>query len=193
MKQDLFLDFETTGLPEFKTPSDDPVQPHIVQMAIIIADTNTQEIKQSVDVIIKPDSWEITQETTDVHGISHEYAMDVGVPEEMAIDLLIAWLYTCDKHVAYNSTFDRRIARIALKRYKDEETMQGLYDHPYECAMIASRKHLGGKNPKLVDAYRDICGKNLIDAHSAMADTLACKEIHYKLQELNAEPGDVFE
>ena len=193
MNQELFLDFETTDLVNWKIPSDDPSQPHIVQMAIIIADPATQEVKQSVDVIIKPDNWEITQETTDIHGISHEYAMDVGIPEEMAMDLLIAWLYTCDKHIAYNTTFDRRIARIALKRYKDEETMQGLYDHPYECAMMASRKHLGGKNPKLIDAYKAICGKDLINAHSALADTKACMEIHYKLRELNAQPGDVFQ
>jgi len=192
MNQEIFIDFETNGLPEFKRPSDDPAQPHIVQMAIIVADSTTREIKQSVDVIIKPDNWEITQELTDIHGISHEYAMDVGVPEEMAIDLLIALVHTCNKHIAYNTTFDRRIARIALKRYKDEETVQGFYNHPYECAMIASRKHLGGKNPKLVDAYKSICGKDLIGAHTAMADTLACMEIYFALQDINADSGDIF-
>ncbi|KSJ98283.1 hypothetical protein APA24_21400 [Pseudomonas aeruginosa] len=36
------FDFETTGIPEWKLPSEDPCQPHIVEVAALLCDAAGQ-------------------------------------------------------------------------------------------------------------------------------------------------------
>lgn len=176
------FDTETTGIPDWKIPSDDPKQPHIVQLAAVVVDVDTRNIIQTVDVVIRPAEgpagWVISQEMTDIHGISHEYAMDVGIPEYVAADMMMA-LAEGRTRVAFNTTFDNRIIRIALKRYFSETTANEWKAGSYECAMIAAKKVMGGKRPKLVDAYKYFTGLELEDAHSAYADTLAAMEVYF--------------
>ena len=119
MKTILFYDTETTGLPNWTTPSGGDDQPHIVQLGAVLVNEDTQEIIQSMDLIIKPDGWVIPQETIDVHGVTNELAAEVGVPEHFAVMMLHLMRGNADR-VAYNKTFDQRIVRIAMKRFMDE-------------------------------------------------------------------------
>lgn len=177
----LGFDTETTGIPNWKTPSGGDDQPHIVQLAAGLFDVDTKDMVQSIDLIIKPDDWEISEETIEIHGITKEYAMDVGVSEKMALEMFLD-LWSNRKRIAFNTTFDNRIIRIATKRYCDEATINAWKDGEYECAMIKSRKVIGGKNPKLIDAYKHFIGNDLIDAHSAMADMKACMDVYFACQ-----------
>jgi len=174
------FDTETTGLPDWKIPSDDPSQPHIVQLAAGLFDVETKKMIQSIDVIVKPDGWEIPQEVSEIHGITTEYANKVGVPEEVALDIFLA-LWSERKRIAHNTTFDNRIIRIATKRYKSEDVQVLWKAAEYECTMMESRKILGGKYPKLEEAYSHFLGKELVDAHTAFADMRACAEIYWAL------------
>ena len=79
----LFYDTETTGLPDFKAPSESAHQPHIVQLAALLVDMDTRETIQSMDVICRPDGWTIPDEVAAVHGITTEHAAEVGIPESM--------------------------------------------------------------------------------------------------------------
>jgi DNA polymerase-3 subunit epsilon len=81
--------------------------------------------------------------------------------------------------VAFNTTFDNRIIRIALKRFFSNETADAWKAGSYECAMAAARKVMGGKQPKLVDAYKYFTGLELVGAHNAMADTLAARDVFF--------------
>ena len=186
MSQIIIFDTETTGLPNWKEPSGDKVQPHIVQLAALQVDTESRKIIQSMDLIVKPDGWEIPQETIDVHGITNEQALNVGLPEKEVLNMFIQ-LWDGNKRVAYNTTFDNRIIRIATKRYSDEHVIDNWKGGDYECAMIASRKIMGGKNPKLTDAYKHFTGEDLEDAHSAMADSLACMMVYFAIEDRNSE------
>ena len=152
----VFFDLETDGIPNWKIPSDDPAQPHITQIGAIVVDLNTRETINSIELLVKPDGWTIPQECVDLNGITTEYAMEYGMPEEMVISLFLAF-WSGYKRFAYNTTFDNRIIRIATKRYFDEAVQDMWKNGPYECQMIASRKHLGGKNPKLHVALKEIC------------------------------------
>lgn len=183
----LIFDTETTGLPEWKKPSGDDCQPHIVQLAALQVDTDTRKIVQSMDVIVKPLAWPIPQEMTDIHGISYDMAMDVGVTEYVALDMFLSMLGE-SKRIAYNTTFDNRIIRIGTKRYFSEASAEAFRNSEYECAMIASRKIMGGKNPKLEDAYQHFTGKEMENAHNAMADTKACMDIFFAIKDLETEP-----
>ncbi|HEY8351659.1 MAG TPA: hypothetical protein VIK87_03855, partial [Sphingomonadales bacterium] len=58
----LFYDTETTGLPLFSEPSSDPRQPHIVQAAAVLVDAGTRKAISSINLISRPDGWEIPEE-----------------------------------------------------------------------------------------------------------------------------------
>lgn len=178
------FDTETTGLPDWKTPSGGENQPHMVQLAAQLVDSETKEVLESMDVIIKPDGWVIPQETIDVHGITNEYALEHGIPE---IEVLQMWLDMWEKstlRIAHNTTFDNRIIRIALKRYlpnlipddvwKDKST--------YYCTLINFRKLIGGKKGHtLGEAYEYFTGEELEGAHNAIVDVNACMEVYWGL------------
>ena len=183
MKFLLHYDVETTGFPDWKVPSDDPIQPHIVQLAAILCNAETKEVVESIDVIIKPEGWVIPQSTTDIHGISTRHALDVGIPEKEACLMLVNMLEMAGptERVAYNKTFDQRIIRIALKRYfpGSDALDRWAIKEDHHCAMRMAKQAIGGKNPKLVDAYKHFTGNTLENAHNAMADTRACMDVYF--------------
>lgn len=184
------FDTETTGIPDWKVPSDSEHQPHLVQLAAILADTDNREVRDSMDVIVRPDGWEITEELTALHGISHEQAMDEGIPEADALDQFIALYDQCDIRVAHNTTFDNRIIRIALKRYQPDLISDDEWKDRelYYCTLFHSKRIMGGnKGHTLAEAYQYFTGKTLEGAHNAQVDTNACMEIYFAIQDLEAK------
>jgi DNA polymerase-3 subunit epsilon len=113
----IFLDTETQGLPLFSEPSEHPRQPHIVQLAALLVDVETRKTLASLDLVINPVDWEIPDDVAKIHGITTEYARDVGVREEHAVELLIQLWKRADFRVAHNEQFDARIVKIALHRH----------------------------------------------------------------------------
>ncbi len=178
------FDTETNGLPLWKEPSESEGQPHIVQLAAILADAESQEIKAQMDVIVRPDGWEIPPELTEIHGISQERAMDEGIPEEEALDQFMALHEQCDLRVAHNTTFDNRIVRIALKRFRPDLVSDDEWKdrNMYFCTLMNARKIMGGRNGHtLAEAYEYFTGKTLENAHNALADATACMEIYFAM------------
>ncbi|NRA62259.1 MAG: 3'-5' exonuclease [Psychrobium sp.] len=187
MKTILFFDTETTGLPVWKEPSGGDNQPHLVQLAAILANAETREEIASMDVIIKPDGWEIPKVTSDIHGITNEYANSVGITEKLALDVFLDLQKGADR-VSYNRTFDQRIIRIAAKRYSNEIMVaEWANKDNYHCAMLAAKpivkcpaKTPGKiKTPKLQDAYKYFFADEFDGAHSALADTRACMKVYW--------------
>lgn len=175
----LGYDTETTGLPVWKEPSGSVNQPHLVQLAAVLIDSVTKKVVQSMDVIIKPDGWVIPDEVAAIHGITTEKALAIGIPEKLALEMFLAMRGDAER-VAFNKTFDQRIIRIAAKRYLDEAAQnKWAIKEDHHCAMQMTRKDIGGKQPKLADAYHHYTGKELVDAHSAIADTKACMEVYF--------------
>ncbi len=189
MNKVIAYDCETTSMPEWKIPSGDPRQPHLVQLAAIMKDADTGIELQSMDVIIRPDGWESSPEALEVHGITTEMAMDLGIPEGLAIEMLYE-MQAGATRVAYNRTFDQRIIRIGMKRYFEEadiEQWERKDNHP--CAMLLSRPIMaadpGGLyknvNQKLAVAYKYFTGKELVGAHNAKVDAQACLEVYLEI------------
>lgn len=116
MKTAIFYDTETTGLPDFKAPSEAEHQPHIVQLAALLVDLDTRETLHTIDVIIRPDGWSIPEESSAVHGITQEHALEVGISEASAITEFMD-LWAGRLRIAHNEQFDARIVRIALMRF----------------------------------------------------------------------------
>ncbi len=195
MNLKLFYDTETTGLPDFKAPSESAHQPHIVQLAALLVDLDTRETIQSIDVIIRPDGWTIPDEVAAVHGITTQHALDVGIPESLAVSMFME-LWAGRARVAHNEQFDARIVRIALMRFHSEDAADIWKSGPTECtARLATpicalpptekMKAVGRfhhKTPNLGEAYRHFTGKELVNAHSAMADVLACRDVYFAIK-----------
>ena len=185
----LFFDTETTGLPDWKSPSDAPHQPHIVQLAAILADADSQQIISSMDVIIRPtDDWEISDEISEIHGITQEKAMAVGIPEPLALDMFLS-LWRGNLRAAHNKTFDLRMIRIAIKRFSNNPLMADAWaaKETSECTMKLAREVMGGKQPTLAEAYEHFTGNPLQNAHNAMADTKACMEVFFAISDMQRQ------
>jgi DNA polymerase-3 subunit epsilon len=192
MEAALFYDTETTGLPVYSSPSEDPNQPHIVQLAAMLVNLETREILQKMDVIIRPDGWTIPEEVTAIHGISTDHAISVGIPEEQAIDMLLD-MWDGNLRIGHNEQFDSRIIRIGLKRFKSEELAEAWKQGSAECTGRLARpiyaekmRAVGKKNkmPKLSEAYQCFMGEDFENAHSALADATACMKVYFAIKDL---------
>lgn len=187
----LFFDTETSGLPDFKKRASDPSQPHIVQLAAILTDWQGA-VLESHNVIVKPEGWEIPKEVSDIHGITPEIALDAGIIEPLAISLIWGMILKTNLLVAHNLTFDKFMLRIAARRFGLLKDEQGEWwtNLPHFCTMHNTTalcnipgKIVGGapKWPKLQEAYQHIFGQPFEDAHDAMADVTAIKDIFFFL------------
>lgn len=192
MQKATIYDTETTNFPNWKVPSGDKSQPHLVSLAALQCNAETGNIIQSIDLIIKPEGWESSEGAFNVHGITKEYSMDVGISEQLAIEMLID-LCSNSIRVAHNKKFDQRIIRIGLKRYLSEQIQEKWAEkESHKCTMQMAKPIMklpmvgrgGLKNPNLAEAYKYFTGKELKNAHSAMVDTKACKEIYFAMMEL---------
>lgn len=187
----LFYDSETTGLPLFKEPSEHPNQPHIVQLAAALVDLDTRMTIASMDVIIKPSGWTIPDEVAAIHGITTEHAMDIGVSEPAALEMLLQ-LWSGRMRIGHNQSFDARIIRIAQMRhglsFESQETWKA---GQAECTCYMARPHTRlekNKLPKLGEAYQHFTGQPLENAHSAMADVQGCMAVYWAIKDLDAKP-----
>lgn len=193
-KHILVYDTETTGLPLWEQPSDNPLQPHLVQLAALLVSRESGIVTQSMNVIIKPEGWEIPNEVAAIHGITTEHAQQVGVSEAVALKLFLD-LWSGRTRIGHVQSFDARIIRIATKRYCEEAVINAWKAGPAECTaemakpiMQMPAKSRGKfKIPKLAEAYRHFFNKELADAHSAMADAVACKEVFFAINNAKEE------
>lgn len=192
-------DTETTGLPLFHEPSEDPRQPHIVQLACCVVDSVTRKTLASIDLVAKPDGWSIPDEVASIHGITTEHARAIGVPEKDIVAMFLA-LGAGRTHVAHNSSFDERIVRIALKRHFNDAAADEFKTRTFKCTqllstpilklpptakMIAARRN-HHKSANLGEAYQFFTGKPLDGAHRAMVDVTACMDVWFAIQDRNA-------
>lgn len=208
----LFYDTETTGLP-IKSPkygtrimSDDPGQPHLVELGLILcADDGTEVL--SWGNIIKPDGWVIPEETVKIHGVSQEHALADGVPEHHAVATFIMAVQSTFRptlRVCHNPYFDEKIMRIAMLRAGFERgwierltNTMPTYDTcraslklvnlpPTE--KMAARGMKSPKPPSLEEAHQHFFGSPVSDAHSALGDARACARTYFHLKSLESAP-----
>lgn len=183
----LFFDNETTGIPDWQSPSNAETQPHLVQLAAKLVDIDKREVIDSMNEIIKPEGWVIPQEVIDIHGITMDRADAEGISEREALEEFLL-LWHGNTRVAHGVNFDNRIIRIGTKRYCDDDTIDEWKNGSYECTGRLSKEIMspgqkGFKIPKLVDAYKFFTGKDLIQTHDAMQDVDACIEVYFSIMD----------
>jgi DNA polymerase-3 subunit epsilon len=183
MKKITFYDTETTDMPNWKIPSGDESQPHLVSLCAIQCNEETEEIIQRVDLIIKSEGWESKPEAFETHGITKEFSIEVGVSESSAVAFLLD-LCSESIRVSHNRTFDQRIIRIALKRYFDQQSIdQWASKDDHLCTMLSGKDAMGVKKwPSLSESYKYFTGEDLKGGHNATIDAKACMKIYFAMK-----------
>lgn len=189
------LDTETTGLPDWRNPSDAPQQPHLVQLALILLSDDFTE-HAHVSLVIKPDGWTIPDDVAAIHGITTAEADRIGVPEKLAARLYASMVYTLGaRPIGHNVKFDLRIMRIALLRSGYTKGQLDSRELDPFCTMTAAAplvnlpptdkmKAAGFTKPKppsLTECIRHFFGEELDGAHDAMVDVRACLRVYRHL------------
>jgi len=176
----LFYDSESTGLPVWKSPSSDPSQPHLVQLAALLVDTETRQVVEELNVIIRPDGWTIPDDVVTIHGITTDHALEHGIPEATALDRFLALHDLADERVAHVESFDMRMVRIAIKRYRDDAQADAWKEAPAQCTGKLAKVAMGlTKMPKLGEAHLALTGESMRGAHTAMGDARACMTVFF--------------
>lgn len=188
------LDTETTGIPLWREPSDDPRQPHLVDIcALLYGDDGV--LIDSFEAMIRPDGWAIPSDVTAIHGITQEMAMDMGISERDALDGFMALHDLASLRVAHSSSFDDRILRIAIARYRGKEAADAFKTVPSYCTATKSRPILNlppteqqatktsfkTRVPTVAEALLHFTGEELLNAHRARPDAEACARIYFAM------------
>lgn len=199
----LAYDTETTSLPLWKEPSDHPGQPHLCQIGALLCMAEAGAVLEYLDVIIKPDGWEIPPEVTAIHGISQEHALAVGIPEDAALEMFLTMSRKASERAAHNEQFDARIMRIAMHRYRDEAAADGWKNHHRVtctanatvklCALPPTAKMRAAgffkhKTPTLAESYRHLFGEEPAGQHTALGDAISVRRILFKLRGVDVAP-----
>ncbi|CAO3404261.1 3'-5' exonuclease [Azospirillum palustre] len=195
MKTLLFYDTETTGLPDFKAPSDAAHQPHITQIAALLTDEAGNKLA-SLDLLVRPDGWTIPPDLQELTGITMERAEAGGVPELVALSAFEALWRRASLRIAHNESFDARILRIGFKRFAGICDLEEWKGGPAACTQVlstpilklpptekmkaAGRNH--HKSANLREAYEFFTGKPLSGAHNAMIDVMGVKAVWFAIQ-----------
>ncbi len=180
------FDTETTGLPNFKLPADDPSQPRIIQVAGALYDNEAPEDAPpmaSFRLKVKPDGWKMDDDLADKlgHGLTHATLEAEGKPLS---EVLQAWCVLhdmADLLVGYNMGFDLKLLRGELRRvgFDDRYEVKPKFDVQPPCTsrcklpptdkmMATGRKTF--KTPKLSEAIEVILGEPHVGAHDALND-----------------------
>ena len=177
----LFFDTETTGIPDrsAKWDVDFNEYPRIVQIAWMIGE-------HAESHIIRPDGWEIPDDTVEIHGITTEYAMEHGEPFVFVMDRFIAFASKAGLLCGHNIHFDTGIVKANILRelgheyYNANDVEQALYKGKRIDTMRSTMKWVDARNswgklkfPNLGELYARCFPGETFPAHDALADTKA--------------------
>ena len=185
MKNYLFFDTETTGVPkDYRAPAIE--WPRMVQLAWLMHNEK-REVVDSGNLIIKPEGFKIPKAAADIHGITDEIALEKGTDLKEVLIVFKERLDTAKYIIGHNVSFDRKILRGELIRKEIE------YDSSEKikiCTMMLSTKYcaipnkFGFKWPKLQELHEKLFGEGFEGAHDASADIKATARCFWKLIDL---------
>lgn len=177
----LFFDTETTGIPDrsAKWDTDFANYPHVVQIAWM----HGCKVENH---IIRPDGWEIPEETVAVHGITTEYAMEHGEPFAAVVDMFIQDCHDAGLICGHNIHFDTGIVKANILRelgreyYDANDVETALYKGKRIDTMRPTMKWVDArmangrlKFPNLSELYSRCFPGETFPAHDALEDVKA--------------------
>lgn len=183
----LAFDVEATGITDRNRANDDPGQPHIIQIGGVLRCLEASR-DEHLEILIRPDGWEVTTEITDLTGLTREDCVVRGLPIGTALTEFSAWVGRADMVAAFNYDFDRLMISIEEQRTAAPSCLD---DKPSICVQALCRDVLrlpgwGGKykKPSLLEACKELLGRAPLKHHHALMDSIDCMEIYCRLVDM---------
>jgi len=185
----MFLDTETTGIPQQKSYGK-YYEPHyinyydgarMIELGYMICDDVGNIIKER-SFLIKPNGFTI--KNTKIHGIATEHAIAHGIPIHEALEIFYSDLKMVDKIICHNIDFDIHILLAECYReYRYEtEIIKRIKSIPKKCTMeMGKRVFKLKKNPRLVELYRIIFENEPVQEHRALSDVRLCYDCYFNI------------
>ena len=183
----LFFDTETTGLPiNWKAPVTDLNNwPRLVQLAYLRFDNNGNKISEG-DFIIKPNGFNIPVDSSRIHGITTERALNEGVDLQKVLSHFYELVNETRTLVAHNMSFDEKIVGSEFLRNGFNNCIN---TKPKICTMESTTYfcNIPGfygkpKWPKLSELHYKLFGFEFEEAHNAMVDINATAKCFWELK-----------
>jgi len=149
---------------------------------LLINDIN--EIVEKKTYYIKPDDFEISEASINIHGLTKEFLNENGITiHEVLLNLNgLFTKYNINLLIAHNIIFDINILKSELYRYQYNITLSKIARTETFCTMLGSQVRMNVyKWPKLSEAYTYFYNEEIANAHDAEYDTLHCYKIYLKL------------
>lgn len=185
----VFVDTETTGMMDYKSPPSARHQPRIVQLSAILASADGKQL-DVFDVLIKPDGWSISLGAQKVHGITMKRCLDAGVPVREALAKLENFCVSGCLFISHNADFDRRMLVIEdHHRSRNVDVQVGTWGKkPWYCTMREATdicclpgRYGKYKWPTLSEAHQHFFRRDFDGAHGGAADTAACMRVYFAM------------
>lgn len=169
MTKTLYVQTDTTGRYLFRQQPDDPNQPHLIRLAMLVA--NDDRLVSRWCGVVRPTTadWRLEPDATIAHGVTPEYAQQHGLPLSYVVGRFMAALESVDRVCAFNADFHQKVLqRSAYECHIDWQTL--FSDKQIACAMrnatdIVRKPRVapgGGYSwPKLWEAYEFFTGEEL--------------------------------
>jgi len=149
---------------------------------LLLNDVN--EIVEKKTYYIKPDNFEISEASINIHGLTKEFLNENGITiHEVLLNLNgLFTKYNINLLIAHNINFDINILKSELYRYQYNITLSKIARTETFCTMLGSQVRMNVyKWPKLSEAYTYFYNEEITNAHDAEYDTLHCYKIYLKL------------
>jgi DNA polymerase III epsilon subunit-like protein len=190
MTKVIIFDTETTGLPKKRNQNalhEPNCWPDIVSVSWSVFSNG--EKKSQRTFLIKPENWTIPVESSQIHGITHEHAINFGVSLRSVMDEFKAEL-SCDagtpvRVVSHNIAFDKNVMFNAWK-WRLNEDPDDIWKCDETCTMLKSEGELKLRHPNvrrfkwpsLAELWTDTFKTNPpVHAHSADRDVSVLEQI----------------
>lgn len=186
----LIFDTETTGLSKSKIISKETMHlwPFIVQFSYIIFDTKNYRTLKMYDKIIKLKPYNvISQESTNLHGITNEISESEGINLIDTLNEFLIDIKKVDLIVAHNMDFDISMVKIELLRlineYQINENTKQILENYFNVIINLNNLHCTMRKSV------DLCQIERENVRGKYFKFPSLSELHVKL--FNIEPNNL--
>ena len=186
----LFFDTETTGKFDYKQPATAEGQPRLVTFSGLLTDERYTTLA-TMDFTVRPEGFTISEQVSAIHGVTHQEALDTGIPVKTALHLIDCLMDCADLIVAFNLKFDAAILENECHHAGVPFVLTG---RTGKCAMQRAKSYCkipgqygDWKYPKLQEAYTHFFGQPFDGAHESASDAAATRGVWRAMMELEHE------
>lgn len=182
------FDFETSGLPRGRRNAKvtrDTISNFDGCRAVSLSAARFSQrgrLTKTFDAIIRPDDFHIGADSTAIHGITHERAVEEGRPFTEVFRDFMEFIGPHTKTlVAHNAQFDVSVLHSEMLRHDLDQTL--IDDFEFQCTLQMYKANNFMTPIKLTQLYKDIFGEEFDNAHNSLADSIACGKVYPHLKE----------